>query len=59
MAVKYCNFCGKHQDECKVLIASPCENYICEVCVDLAAEVVADWKKRHESGEREYESWFA
>lgn len=36
-----CSFCGKSQDEVKKLIAGP-TIYICDECVDLCNEIIAE-----------------
>ena len=36
-----CSFCGKSQKQVKKLIAGP-GVYICDVCVDLCAEIIAE-----------------
>jgi ATP-dependent Clp protease ATP-binding subunit ClpX len=42
----FCDFCGKHQDYVKVLIAGN-KVHICDECIDVCADVIA--KKRAES----------
>ncbi|ETR79161.1 hypothetical protein X566_15390 [Afipia sp. P52-10] len=37
----YCNFCGKSQHEAEVMVAGPLV-YICDECVDIAVQIVAD-----------------
>ena len=39
-----CSFCGKDQDEVKKLIAGPAV-YICNVCIDICNEIIADDKR--------------
>jgi ATP-dependent Clp protease ATP-binding subunit ClpX len=36
-----CSFCGKRQDEVKKLISGP-EVYICNECIDLCKDLIAD-----------------
>jgi pyrimidine operon attenuation protein / uracil phosphoribosyltransferase len=44
-----CSFCGKSQSEIKKLIAGP-SVYICNECVDICSELVADGHKKHSGG---------
>jgi ATP-dependent Clp protease ATP-binding subunit ClpX len=37
----FCSFCGKSQDEVRRLIAGPGEIYICNECVELCQQVIA------------------
>src|SRR5947209_8706795 len=37
-----CSFCGKGQDEVQRLIAGPGAVYICDECVELCREIVAE-----------------
>lgn len=38
----YCSFCGRSRDDVRKLVANPLnEAYICNVCVDLCAQIVA------------------
>ena len=37
-----CSFCGKGQDQVKRLIAGPGGVYICDECIDLCSEIIAD-----------------
>ncbi len=43
-----CSFCGKNQDEVKKLIAGPTV-YICDECVDLCNDIIAEEYEREES----------
>jgi hypothetical protein len=38
----HCSFCGKPRSEVAYLIAGPAKNYICDECVRLCSEVLAD-----------------
>ncbi len=38
----HCSFCGKNQDQVKRLIAGPGAVYICDECVDLCREIIAE-----------------
>ena len=40
--VIYCDFCAKSQEEVSSLIASPNGTHICNECVTICAEIVAD-----------------
>ena len=42
MADYRCSFCGKRQDEVKKLIAGPNRVYICNDCVALCSEIIAN-----------------
>ncbi len=44
-----CSFCGKSQDEVKKLIAGPTV-YICDECVELCNDIIAEEYEREESG---------
>src|SRR5262245_65904049 len=44
-----CNFCGKSQSEVKKLIAGPSVS-ICNECIDICSELVADDRKKHSGG---------
>ena len=35
----YCSFCGKHQDEVKVILAGPCV-FICDECVFISVDIL-------------------
>jgi hypothetical protein len=37
-----CSFCGKRQDQVKKLIAGPKGVYICDECVALCTEIIAN-----------------
>jgi ATP-dependent Clp protease ATP-binding subunit ClpX len=37
-----CSFCGKSQDQVKRLIAGPNHVYICDQCVALCNEIIAE-----------------
>ena len=39
---KCCSFCGKTQDMVQKLIAGPNDVYICDECVEICADIVAD-----------------
>ena len=43
-----CSFCGKSQDEVKKLIAGPTV-YICDECVELCNDIIAEEYEREES----------
>ena len=43
-----CSFCGKSQEEVKKLIAGPAV-YICDECIDLCNEIIAEEAKVEES----------
>lgn len=43
-----CSFCGKSQNEARQLIAGPAV-YICDECVGLAAEIVAEQTMSHDA----------
>ncbi len=38
----HCSFCGKNQEQVKRLIAGPGAVYICDECVDLCREIIAE-----------------
>ncbi len=44
-----CSFCGKSQKEVKKLIAGP-GVYICDECIDLCNDIIAEEKEREEVG---------
>jgi ATP-dependent Clp protease ATP-binding subunit ClpX len=44
----YCSFCGKSHDQVRRLIAGPGEIYICNECVDLCQQVVAQEDRQPE-----------
>ena len=46
-----CSFCGKHQDEVKKLVAGP-SVYICDQCIQLCNEIIADASAAEEAKER-------
>lgn len=54
MANKYsdkgicCSFCGKRQDQVEKLISGPEGVYICDECIDICADIIAD--EREEKG---------
>jgi ClpX C4-type zinc finger len=37
-----CSFCGKRQDDVRKLIAGPRNVYICEECVELCNDIIAE-----------------
>ena len=37
-----CSFCGKTQEQVRKLIAGPNGAYICDVCVDICAEIIEE-----------------
>ena len=37
-----CSFCGKKQDQVRKLIAGPEGVYICDECIDICADMVAE-----------------
>jgi len=47
----HCSFCGKHQDLVKKLIAGP-GVYICDECVDLCQQILAETLPTEEVRER-------
>jgi hypothetical protein len=47
-----CSFCGKHQREVKKLVAGP-NVYICDECIGLCSDIVADEFERHAGKEPE------
>ena len=47
----HCSFCGKHQDQIQKLIAGP-GVYICDECVDLCQQIIADELSREEVRKR-------
>ena len=44
-----CSFCGKSQKEVRKLIAGP-GVYICDECIDLCNDIIAEEKEREETG---------
>jgi ATP-dependent Clp protease ATP-binding subunit ClpX len=48
MRRRVCDFCGKTQDQLKYLIAGPAAD-ICDECVEVCAEVIADAKHAKEN----------
>ncbi len=38
----YCSFCGRAQDEVRLMITQACANAICDKCVALCLEVLID-----------------
>lgn len=44
-----CSFCGKGQDQVRKLVAGP-GVYICDGCVELCNEVLADHNRPHDQG---------
>lgn len=46
-----CSFCGKSQHEVKQLIAGPTV-FICDECVDLCADIVAEKRSEDASASR-------
>ena len=42
MATLYCSFCFKSQHDVRKLIAGPAALYICDECVELCNEIIAD-----------------
>jgi DNA-directed RNA polymerase subunit RPC12/RpoP len=56
-----CSFCGKDQEQVRRLIAGPGGVYICDECVDLCREIIAEEQSIRPvfpegSGRREYPS---
>jgi ATP-dependent Clp protease ATP-binding subunit ClpX len=45
-----CSFCGKSQDQVKRLIAGPNRVYICDECVALCNEIIAE-EQQHPRGQ--------
>lgn len=45
-----CSFCGRKKSEVKVLIAGPESIFICDQCVELCSEIVAENKAREDNG---------
>ena len=37
-----CSFCGKSEKEVKKLVAGPDDVYICDGCVELCSQVIAE-----------------
>ena len=37
-----CSFCNKTQDQVKKLIAGPAGVYICDECVEICADIIAE-----------------
>lgn len=54
MATRHCNFCAASQHEVAILIASNNETFICDDCVSLCVEIIAE---KRQPGEAEYQSW--
>lgn len=50
----HCSFCGKAQDEVRKLISGPNGVFICNECVDLCHEIIAE-NERPEKGASETE----
>lgn len=54
MANKYsdrgicCSFCGKKQDQVEKLISGPEGVYICDECIDICADIIADERESRE-----------
>ena len=46
----FCTFCGKSQEVVKKLVAGP-EVYICDECIDLCNEIIAEDNDKNTSGE--------
>ena len=44
MSEPACSFCGMEEASAGLLVAGPAA-YICPCCVELAAEIVADWRR--------------
>lgn len=44
----HCDFCAKPEVDALVLIASPNGAHICDECVDLCGEIVAEKRKERE-----------
>ncbi len=55
--ILYCAFCGKSQHEVRKLIAGPAV-FICDECVELCMDIVADDYRSRVDGDPEYRSWF-
>ena len=51
----YCSFCGKSQDEVRKLIAGPTV-YICDECIELCNEIIAEEYEKEELGHAAFES---
>jgi hypothetical protein len=49
MAVVACSFCGKSQHAVAVIVAGPRGAFICNECVDLGADIVAEHRERREA----------
>jgi len=43
--VRYCDFCGKRQEQVQLLMVGPRAD-ICDECIDLCAEIVAEKRAR-------------
>jgi len=48
-----CSFCGKRQDEVRILLAGRGDNYICDECVEKCYEIVKENKKSYRNFELE------
>ena len=48
--LRHCSFCGKPQTEVRILIAGP-SSYICDACVALCQEVIADYGAKDATNE--------
>lgn len=48
----HCSFCGKNQHEVEVMIAD-FDAFICNNCVDLCNELIAEFREEKERGEDE------
>lgn len=45
----YCDFCGENQHKVELMIAGPEDNFICNECVGLCNDIIAE--KRAEKAE--------
>lgn len=49
--VMCCDFCARKESDVFRLIASPSSRHICDECVDVCAEIVAEHRKASATGE--------
>lgn len=40
--VRFCDFCGASKKEVAILISSPNRKHICDICIAVCVEVIAD-----------------
>lgn len=41
----FCSFCGRPEEKCKKIIASPSNVFICDECIDICNEIMEDERK--------------